>query len=102
DDNPCTADHCRNGACSFEPIAGCCRIDSDCDDGNSCTQDACSAGSGAALSFDGIDDRVTMGRAPGLGAAAFTLECWLNWNGKGATSSSGTGGVVGIPLVTKG
>ena len=52
-----------------------------------------------ALQFNGTDQYVTFGRA--LGADTFTLETWFNWTG-GATASSGTGGVVAIPLITKG
>lgn len=54
------------------------------------------------LSFDGVNDYVTFGPAPGLGAASFTLETWFKRTGAGATASTGTGGVTAVPLVTKG
>ncbi|MFT5857404.1 MAG: hypothetical protein ACI8XO_004665, partial [Verrucomicrobiales bacterium] len=54
------------------------------------------------LQLDGVDDYVTMGVAPGLGSETFTLETWFQRTGTGSTVSSGTGGVVAIPLVTKG
>ena len=54
------------------------------------------------LRFDGIDDRVTFGAAPALGAATFTIETWFRRDGAGATATTGSGGVVAVPLVTKG
>ena len=55
------------------------------------------------LQFDGVDDRVTFGTAPGLGAQTFTLELWFKKTGAGTTTTSGTGGVTSaIPLLTKG
>src|SRR5437016_3945339 len=60
-----------------------------------------------ALQFDGLDDRVTFGSAAGtgaggLGAQDFTLELWFMRTGSGVTTSTGTGGVTAVPLVTKG
>jgi hypothetical protein len=55
-----------------------------------------------SLYFDGSDGYVTMGEAPGLGAATFTIEGWIMPLGPGQTTTSGTGGVVGVPLVCKG
>ncbi|MFL6005040.1 MAG: LamG-like jellyroll fold domain-containing protein [Gaiellaceae bacterium] len=55
-----------------------------------------------ALEFNGTSQYVTMGAAPGLGAAQFTLETWFKWTGGGAATSTGTGGITAIPLVTKG
>jgi hypothetical protein len=56
-----------------------------------------------ALQFDGVDDRVTFGAAPALGAPTFTLELWFKKTGAGATTTTGTGGVTSaIPLLTKG
>ena len=54
------------------------------------------------LQLNGTSDCVTMGVAPGLGSATFTLECWFMRTGTGQTATSGTGGVVGVPLVCKG
>jgi hypothetical protein len=63
----------------------------------------CAAGpAAAALRFDGTDDYVSLGVAPGLGATNFTIECWMKRQGPGAATSTGTGGINGIPLVTKG
>ncbi len=61
----------------------------------------------AALSFDGVNDYVTMGPAPELrtGAPAtpgFTLECWFKRQGSGVTASSGSGGVSVAPLISHG
>ena len=58
--------------------------------------------SNRALHFDGIDDRVTFGPAPSLGATTFTIETWFRRDGPGATATTGSGGVVAVPLVTKG
>src|SRR6266540_3987819 len=55
-----------------------------------------------ALGFNGSSQYVTMGAAPGLGAAQFTLETWFKWSGGGSATSTGTGGITAIPLVTKG
>ena len=56
----------------------------------------------AGLQFDGLDDRVTFGAAPALGAATFTIETWFRRDGPGSTATTGGGGVVAVPLVTKG
>lgn len=56
-----------------------------------------------ALQFDGTNDYVTFGAGTStLGAATFTLECWFNWTGGGVTASTGTGGIIAYPLITKG
>jgi hypothetical protein len=57
---------------------------------------------GMALSFDGNNDYVTMGSAPSLNAATFTVETWLKRNGPGVSTSTGYGGIDAVPLVTKG
>ena len=57
---------------------------------------------GYGLYFDGVNDYVTFGAAPSLGSATFTIEVWFKRTGTGLTANSGTGGVVAIPLVTKG
>ncbi len=57
----------------------------------------------SALYFDGVDDHVTMGDAPGLGLDVFTLECWFRWDGEGSdTASTGSGGLQLFPLAGKG
>jgi uncharacterized protein (TIGR03382 family) len=44
DRDACTADSCAEpDGCQHEPIAGCCRSDSECDDGDACTTDACAS-----------------------------------------------------------
>ena len=56
-----------------------------------------------ALQFDGTNDYVTFGQATtSLGASTFTLECWFKRTGSGITTSTGSGGVLAIPLITKG
>ena len=55
----------------------------------------------AGVSFDGVSQYVTFGRAPHLGTAAFTLETWFNWTGEGVAANTGVGGVMVLPLVTK-
>ena len=45
---------------------------------------------------------VTFGNEPALGLGQFTLETWFRRDGAGISASTGTGGVVAIPLVTKG
>ena len=54
------------------------------------------------LSFDGVDDRVAFGPAPSLGVTTFTIETWFRRDGPGATATTGSGGIVAVPLVTKG
>ena len=55
----------------------------------------------AALSFNGVNQHVTFGPAPGLGLPVFTVEVWFNWTGKGVPANTGNGGVQVIPLVAK-
>ena len=45
---------------------------------------------------------MTFGAAPGLGVSTFTIETWFRRDGAGIATNTGTGGVVAIPLVTKG
>src|SRR5262245_44849437 len=56
---------------------------------------------GSALQFNGTNQYVTFGAAPGLGASTFTIEVWFKKTG-GTPASTGTGGVSAIPLLTKG
>lgn len=103
DSSFCTDDACVDNACVNTPIPNCCTADGDCDDGDDCTADLCQLSNAGALTFDGVNDYVTMGTAAGLGAQQFTLECWFNWAGGGDVASSGTGGVTsGIPIIAKG
>ncbi len=61
-----------------------------------------SSAQAAGLTFDGINDYVTFGPAPGLGASTFTIETWFKRTGAGATANTGTSGLYAVPLVTKG
>ena len=103
DADPCTAEACLDHVCQSTP-ADCCTADGECDDANACTADYCPQSTNEhALSFDGTNDHVTMGPAPALGSATFTIETWFSWTGGGAATSTGTGGLASaIPLVTKG
>jgi hypothetical protein len=61
------------------------------------------AQAGTALNFNGTNQYVTMGAATStLGASNLTVECWFNRTGAGVTTSTGSGGVTAVPLVTKG
>ena len=60
------------------------------------------AGANFGLSFDGVNDFVTFGPAPGLGVSTFTVETWFKRTGPGVSTSTGSGGVDAIPLVGKG
>jgi hypothetical protein len=106
DADPCTFDSCESQQCVNAPIPDCCVSDIDCDDGTACTIDQCILGNVAALTFDGLNDQVTMGPATDLATEDFTVECWFRRTGAGDTVSTGNGGLTGgdvaIPLVTKG
>lgn len=56
----------------------------------------------SALTFDGADDHVTMGRAPALGLATFTVEAWVRREGEGRVMSTGVGGLSLVPIAGKG
>lgn len=56
-----------------------------------------------ALFLNGANQYATMGAATAtLGASSLTIECRFMKTGAGVTTSTGTGGVTAIPLVTKG
>ena len=61
-----------------------------------------------ALQFDGVNDHVTFGVAPSLGASVFTIEVRFKRTGTGATTSTGSGtnpanGLTSVvPLLAKG
>lgn len=55
-----------------------------------------------SLDFGSSNAYVTFGTNPNLGLSQITLEGWFKWSGSGSTASSGAGGVVAIPLITKG
>ena len=92
----------QTGLCGEPAIA--CSTAAECGDGNPCTLDTCEGGDNiSSLSFDGVDDYVTFGTAPGLGSAQFTVETWFKRTGTGATNSTGTGGIAAlVPLLSKG
>ncbi|HEV8249301.1 MAG TPA: LamG-like jellyroll fold domain-containing protein, partial [Gaiellaceae bacterium] len=56
----------------------------------------------SGLYLGGASGYVTFGAAPSLGASQFTLETWFKRTGAGAGTSTGSGGVTAVPLVTKG
>lgn len=53
------------------------------------------------LLFDGAS-RVSMGPAPALGLASFTVEAWVRRDGRGTTANTGVGGLKLVPIVAKG
>ena len=55
-----------------------------------------------AMQFDGFNDYVTFGSATSLGVSNFTVECWFKRAATGQTTTTGSGGVTAVPLVTKG
>lgn len=55
-----------------------------------------------SLQLDGTNDYVTFGAAPSLGVTTFTIEVRFLRTGTGVTTSTGTGGVTAVPLLTKG
>lgn len=56
-----------------------------------------------ALEFNGSNNYVTFGVAPGLASSNFTLEVWFKRKGPGAFANTGTGGFQdGVPLIAKG
>lgn len=55
-----------------------------------------------ALSFDGVDDGVSMGRAAELGLARFTVEAWVRRDGDGIATGTGVGGLSLVPIAGKG
>jgi hypothetical protein len=69
------------------------------------TQSVLALPGSTALRFDGVNDYVTFGAAPGLsglGLQKFTIELWLKRLGPGTTTSTGSGGITALPLVAKG
>ncbi len=92
-----------NGSCQSTVDPSCCSDDADCDDGNLCTEDVChDVPITGVLDFDGTNDHVTRPEPSTLGSNTFTIEGWIYWDGGGATASSGSGGVTGVPIIAKG
>ena len=58
----------------------------------------------SSLDFNGTEDYITFGAAPGLNtpSGTFTVEAWIKIEGTGIATSTGTGGISGIPIVAKG
>jgi hypothetical protein len=56
----------------------------------------------SALQFGGTNAYVSFGNTSDLGLPVFTIETWFQRQGAGATTSTGSGGVTAVPLVTKG
>lgn len=52
--------------------------------------------------FDGNNDYMSFGTASALGAETFTLELWFYKTGLSSVTSTGSGGVSAVPLLTKG
>ena len=52
--------------------------------------------------FNGTTNYVPLGDALGLGVTTFTLEAWIKREAVSTTVSTGTGGVVATPILTKG
>ncbi len=61
-----------------------------------------------AIEFNGINNYISFDKADGtsgtekLNTASFTLEAWIKPEGTGVTATTGTGGIVAVPIVTKG
>lgn len=62
----------------------------------------CTPGGACAIGLGGTNAHATFGNTSALGASTFTLEAWVRRDGTGVTTSTGTGGVTAVPLVTKG
>ncbi len=60
------------------------------------------AAGNTALQLNGSSQYATLGTASDLRSATFTLELWFQRTGAGVGTSTGTGGVTAIPLITKG
>ena len=56
----------------------------------------------SGLQLNGTNQYVTMGASPGLRSSTFTVELWFRRTATGLGTSTGTGGVTAIPLITKG
>jgi len=62
----------------------------------------------SSVSLNGKHDYISFGKGDGtagnptLNVTVFTLEAWIKIEGAGVTASSGSGGVVAIPIIAKG
>ena len=60
-------------------------------------------GTNFALDFDGVDDHVSFASSSALGLATFTLEAWIQRQGAGVGTTTGTSGLPNaVPIVSKG
>lgn len=59
------------------------------------------AGSGG-LYFNGVNEYAALGDATPLKLSTFTLETWFRRVGEGVPATTGVGGVIAAPLITKG
>jgi hypothetical protein len=55
-----------------------------------------------ALLLDGHTGYVSMGKAPALGLATFTVEAWVRRDGRGLEAGTGEGGLRLVPIAGKG
>ncbi|MEP6594360.1 MAG: LamG-like jellyroll fold domain-containing protein [Ginsengibacter sp.] len=55
-----------------------------------------------SLSFNGTNNYVNLTNDTTLHLNSFTLEAWIKPGGIGATTSTGSGGITAIPIITKG
>ncbi len=55
-----------------------------------------------SIAFDGTSAQVSMGVAPELGLATFTVEAWVRRDGPGKTFNTGVGGLTLVPIAGKG
>jgi len=56
----------------------------------------------SSLKFNGTNSYVNLYNDSSLHLTSFTLEAWVKPLGTGVTSTSGNGGVIAVPIITKG
>ncbi len=59
-------------------------------------------GSNTCVNFDGNNTYVNLGNPAIIGLNQFTLEAWFNRSAGSVSTSTGTGGINAIPILTKG
>ncbi|MEO8085354.1 MAG: LamG-like jellyroll fold domain-containing protein [Bacteroidota bacterium] len=60
------------------------------------------ASGNTAINFDGTNTYIGLGNPAALGLNQFTLEAWFSRNATGTATSTGTGGINAVPILTKG
>ena len=55
-----------------------------------------------SLSFNGSNNYVHLTNDTTLHLNSFTLEAWIKAGGTGTTTSTGSGGITAVPIITKG